>query len=163
MTNRIDQPRNLDLVGNPILVGGVGTGHDAVLNYRVGDGHDEVKGRFKVGGGTGEHAQYQLSIDLKGHGFKHDRLTLQVFEVSPKDGKEINLVSVPIIYGEMIVTGYRGYREHTVVKGDTLWGIAQKHYGDGKLYPRIVQANPAQISDPDLIHPGQVLRVPIGR
>lgn len=39
MTIRIDQPRAFDLVGNPILVGGVGTGFEATLNYRVHEGH----------------------------------------------------------------------------------------------------------------------------
>ena len=46
MTIRIDQPRAFDLVGNPILVGGIGTGFEATLNYRVHEGHDEVTGFF---------------------------------------------------------------------------------------------------------------------
>ena len=35
MTIRIDQPRPFDLVGHTILVGGVGTGFEATLNYRI--------------------------------------------------------------------------------------------------------------------------------
>ncbi len=65
-------------------------------------------------------------------------------------------------YGPLIVDGYFGYREHVVQPGDTLSAIAAPHYGNASLYPRIVRANPTQISDPDLIFPGQVLRVPIG-
>jgi nucleoid-associated protein YgaU len=49
-----------------------------------------------------------------------------------------------------------------VRSGDTLWAIAEANYGDGSLYPLIVRANPVQIHDPNLIHPGQVLRIPIG-
>ena len=30
---------------------------------------------------------------------------------------------------------------HKVVKGDSLWDIAQKHYGNGSLYPKIKEAN----------------------
>lgn len=60
MTNRIDQPREHDLVGDPILVSGVGTAFEATLSYRVHEGHDEVTGFFNVGGGTGEHGQFQL-------------------------------------------------------------------------------------------------------
>ena len=30
---------------------------------------------------------------------------------------------------------------HKVVKGDSLWAIAQKHYGNGGLYPKIKEAN----------------------
>lgn len=71
-------------------------------------------------------------------------------------------MTVPVIYGPLIVSNYIGYREHTVQSGDTLWAIAQDHYGDGNLFHRIVTANPATITDPDVIVPGQVLRIPIG-
>ncbi|MGH4030397.1 Gmad2 immunoglobulin-like domain-containing protein [Actinomycetota bacterium Odt1-20B] len=162
MTNRIDQPRKLDLVGNPVQVGGIGTGYEATLNYRVGDGHDEVTGDVTVGGGTGEHGQFQIRADVSHAAFKLDRLLVQVFEKSPKDGSEINVVTVPVLYGPRIVPGYYGYREHKVVKGDTLSALAKTYYGDASLYQRIVRANPDQITDPDKIVPGQVLRVPIG-
>ena len=162
MTNRIDQPRSLDLVGSPILVAGVGTGFEATLAYRISEGHDEVTGSFMTGGGTGEHGQFQLQVDVASAAFTLDRLFVEVFEHSAKDGSEINKVTVPVIYGPLIVPGYYGYREHTVRAGETLWAIATQHYGDGSLYPRIVRANPAVIVDPDLIHPGQVLRIPIG-
>ncbi|WP_448952315.1 peptidoglycan-binding protein LysM [Labrys neptuniae] len=51
---------------------------------------------------------------------------------------------------------------YTVVKGDTLWAIAEKHYGKGKgtLYKEIVKANTPPVKDPDLILPGWVLRIP---
>jgi nucleoid-associated protein YgaU len=162
MTNRIHQPREYDLVGNPILVAGIGTGFEATLNYRVTDGHDERTGHFTVGGGTGEHGQFQIQVDTAGAAFTLDRLFVQVFEISAKDGSEINVVTVPAINGAAIVSGYIGYREHTVVSGETLSGIADQHYGDSTSYPLIVRANPTQISDPNLIFPGQVLRIPIG-
>ena len=85
-----------------------------------------------------------------------------MFEISARDGSEINKVIVPVIYGPLIVDGYLGYREHVVQAGDTLSAIATAHYGNAGLYRRIVRANPTQISDPDLIFPGQILRVPIG-
>ena len=162
MTNRIQQPRRLDVVGNPILVGGIGTGFEAVLQYRVSEGHDEVTGHFMVGGGTGEHGQFQLQIDVSGAAFTLPRLFIDVYEESARDGSEINRVTVPVIYGPLIVSNYIGYREHTVQSGDTLWAIAQDHYGDGNLFHRIVTANPATITDPDVIVPGQVLRILIG-
>jgi 5'-nucleotidase len=33
-------------------------------------------------------------------------------------------------------------KNYTVKKGDTLWSIAQRTYGDGKQYRKIVAANP---------------------
>ena len=47
---------------------------------------------------------------------------------------------------------------YTVVRGDTLWGIAKKFYGDGSRYPEIAKAN--NISNPDLIYAGQKLLIP---
>ena len=162
MTNRIDQPRAFDVVGNPILVGGVGTGFEATLNYRVHEGHDEVTGFFTVGGGTGEHGQFQLQVDVSGAAFTLDRVFVEVFETSAADGSEINKVIVPVILGRRIVPNYIGYREHVVQPGDTLWAIAEANYGNGNQFPLIVRANPNLITDPDLIFPGQVLKVPIG-
>ena len=51
---------------------------------------------------------------------------------------------------------------HTVEKGDTLSAIAQKVYGDAKLYNRIFEANKPMLTDPNKIYPGQVLRIPPG-
>jgi len=49
----------------------------------------------------------------------------------------------------------------TVVKGDTLWDIAQDEYNDATRWPEIYAANTDVIgADPDLIFPGQVLRIP---
>ena len=49
---------------------------------------------------------------------------------------------------------------YTISKGDTLWAIAEKHYGSGAKYPEIVKANQPMIKDADEIYPGQVLRLP---
>lgn len=49
---------------------------------------------------------------------------------------------------------------YTVQKGDSLWKIAEKFYGDGSKYPEIVKANSPPVKNPDLIQPGWVLRIP---
>ncbi|HUF25250.1 MAG TPA: LysM peptidoglycan-binding domain-containing protein [Vicinamibacterales bacterium] len=49
---------------------------------------------------------------------------------------------------------------YTVKPGDTLSGIAKKHLGDGNAYMKIFEANRDQLSDPDKIKPGQVLKMP---
>ena len=50
--------------------------------------------------------------------------------------------------------------KYTVQSGDSLSKIAQQQYGDGKKWRAIFEANRDQISNPDLIHPGQVLTIP---
>jgi len=162
MSIRLDMPRRFDLVGNPILIGGIATGFEATINYRVHEGHDEVTGSISVGGGTGEHGQFQARVRVGSAAFTLDRLFVEVFEVSAKDGSELHKVIVPVLLGTRMVRGrYVGYREHTVRRGETLSQIARRHYERPDFEP-ILRANPQEISDPDLIFPGQVLRVPIG-
>ncbi len=49
---------------------------------------------------------------------------------------------------------------YEIQSGDTLWAIASKHLGDGNRYPEIFEANREVIQDPDLIFPGQKIRIP---
>ena len=53
-----------------------------------------------------------------------------------------------------------GGGSYTVQSGDTLSAIAQRHYGKASRWQEIFEANRDQIDDPDLIRPGQVLRLP---
>lgn len=52
-------------------------------------------------------------------------------------------------------------KTHTVVKGDTLWNIAKKYYGNGTKYTVIANANGDKIKNPNLIYPGQILTIPV--
>ncbi|MCW5695303.1 MAG: LysM peptidoglycan-binding domain-containing protein [Bauldia sp.] len=45
-------------------------------------------------------------------------------------------------------------------RGDNLWELARRLYGDGLRYTTIYDANRDQIRDPGLIYPGQVLVIP---
>lgn len=55
---------------------------------------------------------------------------------------------------------------YTVTRGDTLWDVAEREYGDGRKWPVIFEANrksaeqPDGIEDPDRIYPGQRLIIP---
>jgi len=49
---------------------------------------------------------------------------------------------------------------YTVIAGDSLSKIAKKLYGDANKWRLIYEANTDQIKNPDLIHPGQILKIP---
>jgi len=55
---------------------------------------------------------------------------------------------------EQTITG----GEYIVVKGDSLWKIAVRAYGDGYQWVKIASEN--NLANPDLIHPGNVLTIP---
>jgi nucleoid-associated protein YgaU len=49
---------------------------------------------------------------------------------------------------------------YTVKAGDTLSKIAKEQLGNANAYMKIFEANKDQLSDPDKIKPGQVLKMP---
>ncbi len=50
---------------------------------------------------------------------------------------------------------------YVIQKGDTLSAIAKRFLGDGNAYMEIFEANREVIKDPDLIYPGQKIRIPV--
>ena len=56
--------------------------------------------------------------------------------------------------------GAAAMKTYTVKSGDTLSKIAKDFYGDANAYMEIFNANKDQLSDPDKIKPGQVLKIP---
>jgi nucleoid-associated protein YgaU len=51
-------------------------------------------------------------------------------------------------------------KTYTVKAGDTLSAIAKEHLGNVGAYMKIFELNKDQLTDPDKIKPGQVLRLP---
>ena len=50
---------------------------------------------------------------------------------------------------------------YTIVSGDTLSKIAKEFLGNAMDYPKIFEANKEVIKDPNLIYPGQKIRIPL--
>jgi nucleoid-associated protein YgaU len=155
---RIDQPRPNDLVGSPLLVAGMGGGFEATITIRVLD----HQGRVMVE--TFTTAANLISAWQEAVGLPDPLPSRRgVVEVAPSTGKDEPEAhaSVPVFFGPAIIPDYRSYSLYVVKPGDTLSGIAaseQLYAGSG--WETIFEANRDIISDPDLIHPGQVLRIP---
>lgn len=159
----VRQPQPFDIVDDPVEICGIGSGFEGVFSARVRDGNGAELSQVNImAGGTGILANYRAALPL-GRVPATPQGTLEVFELSQVgDGTELNKVVVSIVFGRALIDPYRGFAQYTVVSGDTLSGIAQRFFGDGDLFPRIFEANRDQISNPNLIVPGQVLRVPQG-
>lgn len=157
----VRQPQAFDIVDDPVRVCGIGTGFEGTFSARVRDGNGSQVAQVSISaGGTGIWGNYQATIPLGGVPATPQG-TLEVFELSAKgDGAELNKVVVAITFGPALLDPYHGFLQYTVVGGDTLSGIAQRFYGDGNQWPRIYEANRDRVSSPNLIFPGQVLRVP---
>ncbi len=50
---------------------------------------------------------------------------------------------------------------YEIKKGDTLWKVATEFLGNGARYTEIFEANREVIKNPDLIYPGQKIRIPL--
>jgi LysM repeat protein len=67
------------------------------------------------------------------------------------------LVAVVILSGFVLT---QQVATHTVVRGDTLWDLAQHYYQNPFEWRRIWEANRENVADPNLIYPHQVLTIP---
>ncbi len=72
----------------------------------------------------------------------------------------LKLVLVALVILPSFVSGQQSPLNHTVVRGETLWGLAQRYYQDPFLWPRIWEANRASVADPHWIYPAQLLVIP---
>lgn len=66
-----------------------------------------------------------------------------------------------VIKGDVLSLGEEenGSRTYVVKKGDTLWDVSSDKLEDNFLWPKLWKFNP-QVKNPDLIYPGDILRIP---
>ena len=116
-----------------------------------------------------------LARAVMGHGFEVDDLrvdydegTATVFgKVSDQATRERVILALGNVQGVARVDDRIEVAEpapeavlYTVQSGDSLSKISLAHYGDAMKYMVIFEANQPMLENPDLIYPGQVLRIP---
>lgn len=109
----------------------------------------------------------ELGLDTSGVDIKvdGDKVTIEGEAVDQATKEKIilaagNLEGVAAVDDKASAkSGARDVIFHEVQKGENLWKIAEKHLGNGANYMKIFEANKPMLKDPDLIYPGQVLRI----
>jgi nucleoid-associated protein YgaU len=114
----------------------------------VSDLHAEVRGKV---------------ITLKGKAESRDaaNLAMQKIDQAVKADNIVNAIEVEKApEPESVPEPVSAERFYEVVSGDTLGAISQKYYGKASDYMKIFEANRDILDSPDLIKPGQNLRIP---
>ena len=156
----LQQPQAFDLVDNTILISGIGVGFEGTLSVYIGDGHYEIEDYIQTGANSMKQFQAKVTIPDDIH-FKLDKIYLMISDDSAGcEESECSTVLVPLIYAPNIIENYDGFWLHKVASGETLSKLAQKYYEDSKKWKIIYRSNIDRIVNPDLIHAGQILRIP---
>jgi len=102
-------------------------------------------------------------VTLKGEAESREaaNLAMQKFDQAVKTDNIVNAIEVakppePAPVPEPV----SAERFYEVVSGDTLGAISQQYYGQAGQYMKIFEANRDILDNPDLIKPGQKLRIP---
>jgi len=100
----------------------------------------------------GDVGTYSYTLSLK----EYREVTLRQIDVNTVTG------TATVKNTEQRVDNTVQPRTYTVVRGDCLWNIAKKYYGDGSKWRKIYDANKALVGSvpPGMIHPGYVLTIP---
>lgn len=154
-------PQPYDIVDNPIEVSGISRAFEGSISIRIlgGNGKQLVEVPT-LGGSMGTFAKFREEITLESTPGTPQG-TVEVFEYSVRDGSELSKVVVPIVFGRNLMGHeYHGFDTYEVQPGDTLSSIAKADYDEDMTWQRISEANRYQIDNPNLIIPGQVLRIP---
>ena len=161
---RVRQPRANDLVGDRLVVAGIGAGFEGTIGIRVLDPKGKVlatESAQSSGGGMGV-GEFVARVRIPDPPRAGTRLTVQVFgdnpglpDEGPSPGfntREVEVICFP---------GSQGFLLYRVESGDTLTGIVRKLRPFTRTtVAQVVKANP-RVKDPDEIGVGWRLRVPI--
>ncbi len=113
----------------------------------------EVNGRTIGSTNTDEQGQWSL-ITTEGMADGANKIVAKAAL-----GDEYSTASMPFAPDELVQKFPKG-RLVVVQPGNSLWRIARRTYGSGFRYTVIFAANRDQVTNPDLIYPGQVLHTP---
>jgi len=117
---------------------------------------EQAKGKFD-GSAQERDGKLYFSGSVKSEAEKNE--LWNAIKAIPEWRDEI-VADITVTGGGATAAGPATGRTYTVKAGDTLSAIAKEHLGSAGAYGRIFEANRDQLSDPDKVTPGQVLKIP---
>ena len=103
-----------------------------------------------------ETGNWTAQIDTTGLNASAAQLLSQLLD---ETGEVVAARQIDFDFAQLDI-GRDGSEMVVIEKGDMLWRIAYRTYGDGIRYLDIVKRNQGRISDPDLIYPAQIFALP---
>ena len=117
-------------------------------NFRMDGAAQERDGKLYFSGTVTSEAEKNAIWDAVKTVPDWQKEVVANIKVEPKPGVEAPVSSM---------------KTYTVKSGDTLSKISKEFLGDANAYMKIFDANKDQLTDPDKIKPGQVLKIPAAR
>lgn len=159
------QPQPHDLIGNSFVIAGNGATFESLIytpsvEWDVLDAHGNAlgTGQFTGVGTLGRIRDFTNTVSLSGPTLRGVQVMLRAYGYIPLDldppGTDLNTIRLTL-FTDLVAS-----RLYEVQSGDTLTAIANNQ-GHNTTVDDVVKANPDRILDPDLIHPGQVFRIPL--
>ncbi|MFM2280471.1 MAG: hypothetical protein RLZZ444_2702 [Pseudomonadota bacterium] len=144
---------------------------DATLNDHLGDAY------WRVGRKLEAIFQWRTAIELKPEPGEQPKIEKKIREGLPELPTKAEapkaattevagndkVPAAPQSANDMEDEPATGQSEHTVAKGDSLWNIARDLLGDGQRYHEIIDLNPGLKRNPDILQPGQMLKLPAAK
>lgn len=155
-----DSEPNIEELAQGVLRGEYGNGEDRVA--ALGDLYDVVQARVEELVAERDAVAAEPNIDelaqavLRGEFGDGDDRREALGDLYPEVQAKVN----ELVNGENVEEDNEpSYDTYVVEDGDSLWGIAEKFYGDGARYQEIADAN--SLDDSNLIYPGGTLIIPL--
>lgn len=116
-------------------------------------------GTYKVKAGD---SLWKIADELYGDGFAWKEIAQANTMASPDLIEVGQVLNVPskVDFEPPAQMGLEKPDNYIVKRGDYLWDIAARYYGDGFKWVEIWRANSGEVSDPDLLKVGQLLELP---
>lgn len=101
---KVNHPASGDVVNNPTHVAGYGTAFEGTISVRILDDSGKRLGEatFQSGGANGIIGEFHGDVELtETPGYQLG--TVEAFEASAKDGTELNMIRVPVVFNADLI------------------------------------------------------------